>query len=54
MGDNHPIRFAHDCYAIYGSSARAFKITAITHNDYSETEYENNSVIGASGAGWHI
>ena len=51
--DNHPVRFAQDCYPIYGSSVRAFKITTLTNNDYSETEYENNPVISASGAGWN-
>jgi len=51
--DDYIVRFAQDCYPIYGSSVRAFKITELNNDDYSESEYEDNPVIGASGSSWN-
>lgn len=50
---NEIFRFAQDCYPIYGYQVRAFRITKMTANDYSEVLHREKPVVGASGRGWN-
>jgi len=47
------IRYAQDCYPVYGTQVRAFEITELTPTSYSEQESSENPVLTASGTGWN-
>jgi len=47
------IRFAQDCHPCYGSRVRAFEISRLTPDVYSETEVEESPILEGSGGGWN-
>lgn len=48
------IRYAQDCYPVYGTQVRAFEITELSRTTYREREVvEKNPVLTASGIGWN-
>jgi hypothetical protein len=47
------IRFAQDCYSLYGSLVRAFVISELTTASYREGEASESPVLAASGEGWN-
>ena len=50
--DNRLFRFAQDCVPQYGSGVRAFEITNLTKEIYSEVELRI-PILKASGHGWN-
>jgi hypothetical protein len=46
-------RFAQDCSATYGASVRAFDISEITEESYSEQEHHLSPILRPTGAGWN-
>ncbi len=53
MYENQVIRYAQDCHTIYGSSVRAFQITTMTIDNYTENECAHNPILRGSGSGWN-
>lgn len=47
------IRFAQDCFPIYGAGVRAFEISELTAESYREEETRRSPVLAASGGGWN-
>ncbi|MGE5444134.1 MAG: hypothetical protein ACM3SR_05950 [Ignavibacteriales bacterium] len=47
------IRYAQDCYPIYGAQVRALEITELTTSSYRERVACENPVLTASGNGWN-
>lgn len=47
------IRYAQDCYPMYGTEVRAFEITDLTTTTYHETECQESPVIKPQGSGWN-
>jgi hypothetical protein len=52
MGDSI-IRYAQDCYPVYGKLVRAFEICDLSENTYGEREIRSTPVLSGSGAGWN-
>lgn len=50
--DNKPVRFAQDCFPHYGTSVRAFEITALTTSGYLEREMEASPILYAGEELW--
>jgi len=50
--DNKPLRFAQDCFPYYGTSVRAFEITALTTSSYVEREMEASPILYAGEELW--
>lgn len=53
VSDNKVIRFAQDCYPMYGTQVRACAITHLTPDIYRETELDESPVLQAQGNGWN-
>jgi hypothetical protein len=51
--NNKVIRYAQDCYPVYGTQVRAFEITELTPTSYAEREISENPILTASGTGWN-
>jgi hypothetical protein len=51
--DDTVIRYAQDCFPMYGSQVRAFEVFDLTPTSYHERELESSPVLTASGAGWN-
>jgi hypothetical protein len=51
--DGRMIRYAQDCYPIYGSQVRALEITAMTADVYQEREVEESPILGAGFMNWN-
>lgn len=51
--DGELVRYTQDCYPMYGTQVRAFKITHLTTADYHEQEACENPVLKPSGIGWN-
>ncbi|OOP56072.1 MAG: hypothetical protein AYP45_11205 [Candidatus Brocadia carolinensis] len=51
--DGELVRYTQDCYPMYGTQVRAFKITHLTTADYHEQEACDNPVLKPSGIGWN-
>jgi hypothetical protein len=51
--NNSIIRYAQDCYPIYGTQVRAFELLELTPTRYAEREMPESPVLAASGAGWN-
>lgn len=51
--DDKVIRYAQDCYPIYGTQVRAFEITNLTPTTYAEEECHESPVIKPQGSGWN-
>lgn len=47
------IRFAQDCFPVYGARVRAFEISELTEKSYREEENRHSPVLAASGGGWN-
>lgn len=47
------IRFAQDSFPAYGSQVRAFEISELTTDAYSEHEVEESPVLSGTGSGWN-
>jgi len=47
------MRFAQDCYPVYGSRVRAFEILKLSEDDYVEAAAGDGPILGPSGAGWN-
>jgi hypothetical protein len=52
VADNKPIRFAQDCTPCYGTSVRAFEVTALTTSSYVERELESSPILRAGEERW--
>jgi hypothetical protein len=52
LGDR-VIRYAQDCYPMYGTQVRAFEITDLTPTTYAEKECPESPVIKPQGSGWN-
>lgn len=48
-----PIRFSQDCFPFYGTSVRAFEITALTTSTYAEREIEGSPILGPGQHSWN-
>lgn len=51
--DDKPVRFAQDCFPIYGSRVRAFDVLELTTTNYAEVENVASPVLQPSGEGWN-
>ena len=47
------IRFAQDCYPLYGTQLRAFEITELTTWSYREEEARGTPVLSGQADGWN-
>jgi hypothetical protein len=47
------IRYAQDCYPVYGRQLLAFEITELTPRTYRERPVSGRPVLTASGNGWN-
>jgi len=47
------IRYAQDCYPVYGTKVRAFEITQLSARDYAERMVCGGPILIGSGAGWN-
>lgn len=47
------IRFAQDCYPVYGKQLRAFQVTELTTRTYRERPVSWRPVLKAGGGGWN-
>lgn len=47
------IRYAQDCHPFYGTQVRAFEVTGLTRETYSEKEHERSPVLVPAGEGWN-
>ena len=48
-----PIRFAQDCLPRYGTQVRAFEITLLSRQEYSEREFPDSPVLKPEARGWN-
>jgi len=51
--DGHVIRYAQDCYPVYGSKVRAFDVLRLNPDDYTEAAVGDGCILGPSGSGWN-
>ena len=47
------IRYAQDCYPIYGTNVRAFEITRLTPTEFEEHPVSSKPILAANGNGWN-
>ena len=47
------IRYAQDCYPVYGTQVRAIEVTELTRHGYREELVRDQAVVAASGCGWN-
>src|SRR5262249_16497511 len=47
------IRFAQDCYPVYGTRVRAFELLHLTEDDYIEAAAVDGPILGPAGSGWN-
>jgi hypothetical protein len=47
------IRYAQDCYPIYGTQLRSFEITELGTKTYREREVIEEPVLKPAGSGWN-
>jgi len=53
MNGELPVRFAQDGVPYYGTTVRAFEVTALTVSTYAEREMEGSPVLSAGKQIWH-
>ncbi|HEY6329297.1 MAG TPA: hypothetical protein VI756_08165 [Blastocatellia bacterium] len=53
MWDGKLIRFAQDCYPVYGSAVRAFEIVELSTTRYVEREFDCSPVFARANDGWN-
>lgn len=51
--DHRLVRFAQDCAPDYGTAVRAFEISELTRDRYTEVEHERSPILSPSGQGWN-
>ncbi len=51
--DGRLIRFAQDCYPVYGTRVRAFEISELSTTTYRESECPESPILGPGGVGWN-
>ena len=51
--DGKIIRFAQDCFPVYGIRVRAFAIEELTEHSYRERQIGEQAVLQPSGKGWN-
>ena len=51
--DGKPVRFTQDCFPFYGTSVRAFEVSALTTSTYKERELEFSPILSAGDDIWH-
>lgn len=51
--DDMVIRYAQDCYPVYGSQLRAFEVTRLTETDYIERENDQSPVFSGASSVWN-
>jgi hypothetical protein len=51
--DNKIVRYAQDCYPVYGTQVQAFEVSELTSTSYQERKVSEESVLKASGSGWN-
>ena len=51
--DGTVIRFAQECQPFYGTRVRAFEVTELTPESFSEREHERSPILSPSGEGWN-
>ncbi|MEX5216522.1 MAG: hypothetical protein AB7G68_02515 [Nitrospiraceae bacterium] len=49
-----PIRFAQDCYPVYGTRIRAFEISDLSIETYHERRLSKRSILGPGLSGWNL
>lgn len=47
------IRYAQDCYPLYGTQLRAFEVARLTETDYIERESAHSPVLRAANSEWN-
>jgi hypothetical protein len=47
------IRYAQDCYPVYGTQVRAFEVTELTRRHYHEQPVCEQAIVAASGVEWN-
>ena len=53
LDDGRVVRFAQDCYPIYGSQLRGFDISQLTPTTYREQEAVESPILKGSGSSWN-
>jgi hypothetical protein len=51
--DDKVIRYAQNCFPIYGAQVRAFEICELTPTTYHEKECDLSPILSASGSAWN-
>jgi hypothetical protein len=51
--DDRIIRYAQDCYPVYGTHLRAFEITELGTKTYHERQVTEEPILKANGSGWN-
>jgi hypothetical protein len=51
---DRPIRFAQDCYPMYGTRVRAFEISDLSTETYHEARLSKRSILGPGFSGWNL
>jgi hypothetical protein len=51
--DGRAIRFAQDCFPVYGSRVRAFEISDLSPTGYIDREIKGSPILKGSGRGWN-
>ena len=51
---DRPVRFAQDCYPVYGMRIRAFEVTELSTDAYHESQLSNRSILGPGFKVWNV
>lgn len=54
MWEDRPVRFAQDCFPIYGTRVQAFQITELSTSRYREVALSKNSILGPGYRDWNV
>jgi hypothetical protein len=47
------VRYAQDCFPIYGTQVRAFEVTELSPDRYGERPWAHNPILAAGAAAWN-
>jgi hypothetical protein len=50
--DGKPVRFAQDCFPVYGTRVRAFEVSVLTASSYVERELERSPILCSGQEFW--
>src|SRR5262245_50395475 len=53
MLNGRVMRFAQDCYPVYGTKVRAFEVLQLNEDDYTEVAAVDGPILGPAGSGWN-